>query len=121
MDPCFGEDFAKTADACKECTAPVVVDGEIYLMREVCRAICRGALKPTRLNRLTSRDVRDRLFEGATVEEIWAEILGDSDPEAAGAEARKLLYNRLYYIERNYDYPTPDLPTTDELVQAIGG
>lgn len=116
-DPCFGFDFAKTADECKACTAPVVIDGELYLLREVCKDVSAGADTPTDLNRLTSQDVRRRRVQGKSVEDIFWEIVGDSDPRVAGVEARSILYSRFKYLHDEYGLPMPDIPRTDELIR----
>jgi len=118
-DPCFGKHFAKSADACKDCLAPVIVDGTLTLLRDLCHARCEGAESPAMLKALTSQDVRNRLAAGKTVAEIFTEVLGDSDPSVAAAAARDLLYRRFYYLRTEKGFPVPDLPPTKELAEHV--
>lgn len=113
-DPCFEKAFAKSAKECKECRAPVLMDGKIHLLRDVCEARTRGADSPTQLKRLTSQEVLDRLVGGAEPPELFREVLADSDPDIAGAAARALIKQRLNYLEQK-GIPVPDLPRTKEL------
>lgn len=41
LPPCFGKRFAKTVHECNECLAPVIHNGKIQLVREVCEAVTR--------------------------------------------------------------------------------
>ena len=99
VDPCFGKAFARSTAICIECRAPVVIEGKIRLMREVCSAKQRGADQLADLHRLTSREVLQRLERGDSITAIFKEILGDLPPEMGGAAARQLLVDRLVYLK----------------------
>lgn len=118
-DPCFGCDFAKTADECKSCLAVVEANGKVHTLREICKAKSEGNDSPLNLKRLTSQDVLSRIRGGYSVAEIWKEILDGTDPEDGGTEAWQLLYNRLYYLRENKGLPVPDLPRTDKLKEKL--
>lgn len=112
---CFGEHFAKTSEECKSCRAPVEVNGQIVLLKEVCKARSSGEDDPANLNRLSSSEVRDRLMSGKPVREIWLEILNGSSQDTYGVDARTLLYSRLRYLKTEYGLDVPELPKTKEL------
>jgi hypothetical protein len=118
---CFGKHHAKTVKECRECTAPVIIEGELYLFRELCQARTQGAESLSKLKTLTTQDVIDRLQRGKSVEEIFSEILGDADPETQAATARHLLYLRFVYMQRNLELPTPHLPPRKELISHVLG
>lgn len=118
-DPCFGRHFAKTVEACKRCRAPVIMEGQVYLLLEVCRGVSEGQDRPHRLNRLTSQDVFQRLQEGATTQDIFEEILAQNDPDVAAVAARQILARRLRYLERKHEVPVPDLPKTEQLKEEV--
>jgi hypothetical protein len=113
-DPCFGKEFAKSASECKACVAPVAYQGKVHLLKEICAMLCNGAQSPVSLRRLTSSDVRERIEKGASMQEIFEEILADNDPAIAATEARALLYQRVNYIKKSL--PVPNVPTTEELL-----
>lgn len=117
--PCFGKDFAKTAKECRSCLAPVVVQGKLHLLREICQARSRGAATYAQLVILTTQDVIERLERGKGVEEIFAEVLGDADPDLQAAAARQLISLRLVYMKRDLGLPTPKLPPRKELLKYV--
>lgn len=119
QDPCFGKHFAKSAPECKRCTAPVIVEGALCFLRDLCEARTKGASSPAGLVALTSRDVMERLERGSSAEEIFREVLGDSDPQVAAVAARQLLYSRFYYIRTELEVPVPELPPTEELIDSV--
>jgi hypothetical protein len=118
-DPCFGEHYAKRAEECKNCTAPVIVNGRLVLLNELCEARTKGADDPLQLKRLTSQDVLDRLQSGASILDIFDEILADNDLDDAAVQARSILAARLRYLQKEYDLPVPSAPKTKELKQEM--
>lgn len=114
VDPCFGKHFAKSAPECKECLAPVVVEGKLLFLRDLCEARTHGADTPDHLVRLTTNDVIVRLDHGKSLQEIYAEILGDSTSEVTAKAARSLLAARLSRM-RFLELPTPALPPLKDL------
>lgn len=115
VDPCFGKQFAKSAKTCIECRAPVLIEGKIKLMREVCAARSRGADTPFELQKLSTRDVVQRLERGDTLQMIFREIIGGAPEEVAGPAARQLLVDRLLYL-KSTGTSVPDVPKTKELL-----
>lgn len=115
QDPCFGKHFAKTAPECQRCLAPIIVQGRLSFVRDLCEAQCKGAESPQLLRDLTTQDIIQRLEQGKSVEEIFVEVLGDADPKLAADAARQLLYRRFYYMRKTLDLPTPELPPMKEL------
>lgn len=111
---CFGKRFAKSAAECQACLLPVIVEGRITFMRDLCEARTKGAASPTQLVRLTTRDVIRRLDQGQSPQTIFNEILGDSDPSTGAQAARALLASRLGRM-RFLGLPTPKLPPLAEL------
>lgn len=114
-DPCLGQHFSSTDSVCAECVAPVIVRGQLHLMKDVCRARLSGSDTPEDLVRLTSQDVLAMLQRGDSVEDIFACILNGARIEDHASMARKVLNARLRYLERTYDVPVPNLPTVEEL------
>lgn len=110
-DPCFGKSFAKSAPECINCRAPVLIQGKVRLVRDICAARMRGAKSPMELHRLTSTEVQQRLERGDSIAAIFNEILGDTPFELGGAIARQLLVDRLLYLKGNY----PQVPRAKEL------
>lgn len=119
---CFGDLYAKSAEECKACTAPVIVDGTLLLMKEACRA-ATAETAPGELLRLTSQQVLRRWEEGRSVPDIFREILNGADPEAYGTDAREILYRRFRYLTKKdpEDAVTavPDIPPTKELIKHV--
>lgn len=113
-EDCFGQHFAKTADECKRCIAPVLHDGRVKTVRDLCRAECEDSA-PDRIKRLTSDEVLDLVRRGREPVEIWAEILDGQPPPVAGVEARSLMAARLRYLSREKGLQVPEPPTTQEL------
>lgn len=114
-DMCFGC-FSGSADECDRCTLPVVVAGRVHLLREVCEAETRGFDVVQDIQSLTTQDILDRLNRGDSVYDIFAELIGENDPEAVGALARKLMVSRFRYINRKKQLPVPKVPSMEELV-----
>lgn len=117
-DVCFGKHYAKTVKECRECVCPVVVEERVLLLSEVCAALC-GKAAPGHLKRLTSKEIEKRLSTMSVVE-IFKEIVNEMPVEQAAADARALLYDRLYYLREEKGVPVPDLPSTEDLVAALG-
>lgn len=114
-DPCFGKGFAKTAAACIECRAPVLIDGKVRLMRELCAAKCKGVESPMDLHHLTSRDVAQRLERGEPIAAIFRSILGDVPPDIGATSARQVLVDRLLYLKTT-GFPVPVVPRAKDLL-----
>lgn len=135
-DPCFGRYFSRTAEECKRCTCPVIADGQVLLLREVCQAVKGAGLRPaapppppdpvpqvrstssarlSRPIRLTSREVAARLSEGKAPEEIFLEILNGCDFETYATISRQYLYESFWYIKTAFGAPVPSIPTKKEL------
>lgn len=123
-DPCFGRSFAASAPECKNCTAAVIADGQIFLLNEVCRDRTQAAKaerpvpKSARINRMSAQEVMRRLEVGRTAEQIFFEVLGQADIEMAGSEARQYLYGVLHYLKQTYKLPVPGLPRLRALKEA---
>lgn len=123
-DPCFGRFYSASSGECKDCVAPVLENGQVFLLKEVCRtrtAVGKGGRAPTgtaRINRLPSRDVMDRLSAGKSATDIFLEILGAADIDFLGREARQYLYDSFYYLRESHGVVTPDLPKLKELKTA---
>lgn len=115
-DVCFGKNYAKSTDACVACRAPVLIDGKIRVMREVCAPLSRGMTGPVDLQRLTSAEVLQMLEQGATPEAIFRKILGQVDPQLGAAAARQLLVDRFFYLS-SIKIPTPSVPKTKDLLK----
>jgi len=115
---CFGKHYAKTAPECKKCLCPVVHEGHVWLLNEVCANLC-GTAAPSNLKRLSSQEVQERLTH-KTVEEIFKEILNESNPEINGSAARQLLYDRLWHLRTHLGVPTPPVPSLKVLVASVG-
>lgn len=115
-DPCFGKAFARSTPQCIECRAPVLVDGRILLMRELCVMRMRGAQTPMQLHHLTSRDVLQRLERGESLPAIFAEILGDAAPDLMASTARQLLVDRVLYL-RSTGMTIGDVPRVKEMLK----
>ena len=115
-DPCFGRRYAKSVRECQECLLPVVMEGRLHLLNEVCKARTEGLKKISPITRLTSQDILERLNAGVSAREIFEEILGDADPATAAVEARTLLKVRMMYLQRKTGLPMPALPPTKELL-----
>lgn len=119
-DPCFGKSFAKSSKECQACLLPVLMDGRILLLNDLCSQTRKagGVLTGDRLLPLTSQEVRERLGQGASPEDLFASILGEADPKILGGEARRLLKTRLTYL-RQQGTPVPDLPPLSELTAHV--
>ena len=111
---CFEKRFAKTASECRECLAPVIVQGALFFLRDLCRARKKGFDTPTLLTVLTTEEVSERLSLGQSVDQIFLEVLGKADLELWGAEARAMLALRLSKIT-----DPPELPHLKELAQHV--
>lgn len=118
-DPCFGKYYAKTAPECVMCVAPVVIDGKVRLMRDVCAARSKGAENTVDLERLTSRDVAQRIERGEPLHTIFAAILGDAPPEIAASAARQILVDRLLYLKSTGARIPEEVPRVKELLGAL--
>lgn len=117
-DPCFGRHFSKSAKECKDCTTPVITDGKLCLLKEVCAAACAGSSKPATIKELAGPDVLARLQAGKTVMQLFVEIMDGGDPNVVGAQARAHLDKRLRYY-RNKGMLIPNVPTTQELLVGL--
>lgn len=107
---CFGHHYSASAEECAVCTAPVVHEERVYLVKELCRERTTGQKATTALAKnLKSRDVQDRLARGMSVQEILDEMAGPGADEATVRVARNTLRNRLAYLASK-DLPVPDLP-----------
>jgi len=113
-DPCFGRHFAKSATECQVCLCPVVLDGRLLLLREVCQARCAGTNAGS-IKRLTSQQILESLTKGATPTDLWLDILNGSDPGEFGAEARLLLADRLWYLANHRGVSKITVPKLKEL------
>lgn len=114
-DPCFGKYFAKSAAECKACITPVIVDGQLKLLRDVCQAVCAQAPIGV-IVRLSAQQVLQRLQAGKNVAAIWLEMVGTADAQTVGAEVRQILYDRLWWL-KNQGHLVPTLPKTSELLE----
>ncbi len=116
QDLCFGRHFAKTNTECISCRAPVILQGKVVLMRDVCAMKCSGKSTPAKLNRLTSTQVMERIERGTSVKEMFKEILGESDPAVVASAARQMLIDRLTYL-KTIGVETPEVPKTKDLLK----
>lgn len=116
QDICFGRFFAKTNPECISCRAPVIHQGKVVLMRDVCAMKCSGKATPAKLNRLNSTQVMERLERGVAVKDIFKEILGDSDPSVVAAAARQMLIDRFLYL-KTLGVETPAVSKTKDLLK----
>lgn len=114
-DLCFGKYFAKSTHECIICRAPVVMDKKLYLMKEVCAMKCTGNGSVAKLNRLTAREIMERLERGATLASIFREILGSASPDLMASAARQLLVDRMVYLKTVGFDPGP-IPRTKDLL-----
>ncbi len=113
-DPCYGRHFSKSAPECKECTAPVVADGHLCLMRDMCAALSAGGDTPALIKELSGVEIQQRLAAGTTVPQMFVEVLNGGDASLVGAKARDLLCRRLRYLTSK-GMPAPRVPTLKEL------
>lgn len=113
---CFGRRYAASSAVCQECLTPVIGQGTLLLLKEVCALECSKAT-PGQLKRLTSRDVLERLHGGQSIGQIFYEILNGTNPKINGTVARTLLHDRLWYIKNTMGTPVPVLPPTKELLR----
>lgn len=120
---CFGQRYASSSAECRACVAPVRVDDRVLLVNEACRAAAHGRPLGTAggdIVRLTSSDVAERLAAQRSVPEIFAEIVGSGDmSEPLARTARRFLYDRLYYLDREKGLPVPELPSLEELMSHV--
>lgn len=116
-DICFGKHFAKTAQACIACRSPVLVNGKVLVFRDLCVMKCVGSTNIT-LNKLTSKQVMERLERGESLASIFAEILGDVHPGVAASQARQVLVDRLVYLKTVGIDPGP-VPLTKDLLAEV--
>lgn len=113
---CFGQLFSEEDDECKKCVAPVIVNGQLRLMNEVCESFCKKEKAPANYRKLSSSKIKTLLQKGATLPEIFKLMIGEDYSQEDAVEARKCLRYRLYYLENAKDYPTPELPSLQELI-----
>lgn len=118
-DPCFGRLHSKASSECKICLAPVIYEGRLFLMNEICEARTHGAQDPSQLLKLTSRDILQRLEAGQSVQAIFEEILKDNDPHTMGTLARNLIAGRFQYIQNELGVPVPKLPRAKALASNV--
>lgn len=114
-DPCFGKSYAKTSDVCRSCICPVLFDGRVMLLHEVCAAWQAPGVIAA-LKRLSSAEVLDRIKRGKTAKDIFTEILNGTDPVANGKAARDILSGRWWYLRFEKREQLPDLPALKDLV-----
>lgn len=112
---CFGQLHDANHPECQKCRTPVVVDGQVIPLKTLCKKLCRGE-NFAQVRQLGSEDVQLKLDQGHTVQEIFDFMVGSSPTESQGREARKILYRRLYYLSKKLNYPTPDLPSLENLM-----
>ncbi len=117
-DPCFGKHYKAKAQECVECQAIVVHRGILCTLNTVCRAVCAGQDSVSGLHRLTSADILERIQAGASIQELFAEVLADSNPDELAYHARTLLSRRLNYLSRK-GIPVPEVPTTQALKEKL--
>ncbi len=117
-DPCFGKHYKAKASECAECQAIVVHRGVLCTLSTVCRAVCAGQDSVSGLHRLTSADILERIQAGATIQELFAEVLADANPDELAYHARTLLSRRLDYLSRK-GIPVPEVPTTQALKEKL--
>lgn len=136
LDPCFGQNYAKTVLTCRECICPVIVNGKVELLNDVCREATRqnkekakaggtttvstskGGAPPT-LNKMSYADVSRALQAGKTWFDLFVEVLGDADPEEYATDAREFLYGAQYYIRKTWDLPVAKVPKRKELLAHV--
>lgn len=112
-DPCFGRHHAPEAEECRRCTAPMIVDGRIRLVREECRDRSRDERSPDALPWTPSaEDVRRCVERGETGAEILTRMAGPDPGPALARTARKVLGRRLSHLRRG-GYPAPSLAEID--------
>jgi hypothetical protein len=116
-DVCFGKHFAKTASECIQCRAPVIKDGKLLLMKDLCAMTVLGE-KKLEIVKLTSKEVLERLERGVDLRTIFREILGSAPVTHAGATARQLLVDRLMYLRSLHPAGLPEtVPKLKDLVE----
>jgi hypothetical protein len=114
-DPCFGRQYAKTAAECSRCRAPVLLNGKVSLLNEVCKSLTQEDTIPVQVKKLTSKQVIDKIQAGLSPTEIISEMVGDEPSYQQVKEARTLLAVRMSYIKNNKNLPVPEVPTLREL------
>ena len=114
-DVCFGKSFAKSAPECISCRAPVVFQGRLHLMKEICAAKVLGSAGVEHINKIPARVVLERFESGASVFDVFREIVGDSTVEHTGALARQVLVDRLAYLT-SIGFKAPEVPRTKVLI-----
>ncbi len=117
-DVCFGKWFAKTTTECRSCRAPVIRDGRVILMRDMCQIRTQGLSGPVQLVRLTSKQVLERLERGDPFCRIFGEIMGGAPPHAAATAARQVMLDRFIYL-RSVGMEIGKVPRTKELVREL--
>ena len=114
-DPCFGKSYDKDETACNKCRMPVLLNGELFIMKEVCKSISKTGIAPLRVKRISSNKVLDRVQTGDTAEEIVVDIVQPDATYDEVAEARTVVATRLSYLKNQKNVPVPDLNSTKEI------
>lgn len=116
-DICFGRSYAKSVFDCINCRAPVIKDGKIYLMKEICATKCAGRKDVSGLRKLTSREVMELVEKGVSLAMIFRMILADCPPEQQSAEARQVLVDRAAHL-KTIGLDLGKIPRTTDLLEA---
>jgi hypothetical protein len=114
-DPCFGRKYAKTASECDRCRAPVLLDGKVSLLNEVCKSVTEDDTTPVQIKKLTSKQVLDKVRSGLSPVEIIEHMTGGDPSYREVVEARGLLASRMAYLKHQKNLPVPDIPTIKEI------
>lgn len=115
---CFGKCYSKRAPECRRCIAPVVADGQVFLMREVCEQATLGSRKAVRTNHLTTQEIMTRLQAGKSLMDVFVEMLQGGDIDVVGRETYRVLYGRIKYIEKK-GVPVPALSPFKEMRENV--
>lgn len=119
---CFGALYSASAPECRVCTAPVVHEGRLCLLSEVCAMASahRGnGNGSSTFRRLSSEDVIGQLEAGRTLVDIFRDMTAGTNVDAVGAAARAYLNDRLRYIKTERGMPVPPLPRLKELKDVV--
>ena len=114
-DPCFGKAFKKQEKVCQQCRAPVLLNNDIYLLRDVCKTLTKDEQEPVKIKNITSNQVLTKIKSGIRPEDILKELVGTQPSFAEVKEARSLLSRRLSYLKTKKNLPVPSLSSVKEI------
>lgn len=122
-DLCFGKGYAKTAQECGDCLCPVISDGKLYTLNEICATRTKSVQRQFRkakagagdFSKFAVRELVDMLGQGMSVVDIYFRMLGEANIDLVGGEARKHLWRQCYYLREKRKMPIPYPPTLEEL------